>query len=74
MFGSERLRSCCTYTAAGTQVTTSSKTTHSILDIATLILGVDALFEYVVTDFGETWLLLRLPRYDFTFDLNLIRF
>ncbi|KAM5536927.1 hypothetical protein V8D89_009474 [Ganoderma adspersum] len=33
-----------------------------ILDTATLILGVDALFEYVVTDFGEMWLLLRLPR------------
>ena len=62
------------YTAAGGQVTTSPKTIHSILDIATLILGVDALFEYVVTDFGETWLLLKLPRYGSTFDLALSRF
>ena len=34
----------------------------SILDTASLALAVDALWEYVVTDFGETWLLLKLPR------------
>ncbi|KAM5536926.1 hypothetical protein V8D89_009473 [Ganoderma adspersum] len=32
-----------------------------ILDTTALILGIDAFFEYVVTDFGETWLLLELP-------------
>ncbi|KAM5536919.1 hypothetical protein V8D89_009466 [Ganoderma adspersum] len=33
-----------------------------ILDTASLALTVDALWEYVVTDFGEMWLLLKLPR------------
>ena len=35
---------------------------HSILDTASLALAVDALFEYVVTDFGKTSLLFKLPR------------
>ncbi|PIL35063.1 hypothetical protein GSI_02850 [Ganoderma sinense ZZ0214-1] len=33
-----------------------------ILDTTSLVLAVDALWEYIVTDFGETWLLLQLPR------------
>ena len=36
-------------------------TERSILDTISLALAVGALFEYVVADFGEIWLLLKMP-------------
>ena len=67
-FSSKRSRSYCTYLAGTAPSTLSSKPVHSVLDTATLILGIDALFKYVVSDFGEVWLLLELPQYVLAFD------
>ena len=36
-------------------------TERSTLDTISLALAVGALFEYVVADFGEIWLLLKMP-------------
>ena len=39
-----------------------SEPVHSLLDTVSLILAVDACYEYVVTDFGNALLLLNIPR------------
>ena len=42
-------------------ITTLFTTSRSVLDTVSLVLAVVAIFEYVVSDFGEVWLLLTMP-------------